>query len=359
MLLYYRARLLAIAGDSQKARSELVRLAAAFRDEYWFWNALAGTYESTETEVRLACLCRAVLCGLPAQPAFADGLRRSLASSFEDAGLLAEAKHEYERLLTASMRHVASAKLALPAFLSVTASNDNATVYAQYAAKADAVVFCSLPWSDGVMTNKQRDEKGTAIGFLIAVPQAESLIEVMCPARLAPSLGPLPSGAPVRVRLAQTDGKWVLLAVEERSGTRWDVYPARSAVLVEVNLIKGVSVAEFQSGDCCFIQHSLFPNMVGLSVGTAVAVKTQEDRIRKQHIVVTIEADQNPALSEFRRPFEEKLLKAMDRGGSTVDGIWIPRRLLAKVKATEGARVAGVAIKAKNGWRAVTLIKQD
>ena len=95
---YYHAKLLNALGDKNRFLDAFLPFAKNKQGDFWMWEMLSEVFDKN-TDEYLSCLCQALLCGAPDK--FTINVREKIADVFKDREMLAEAKYEIEKIISA------------------------------------------------------------------------------------------------------------------------------------------------------------------------------------------------------------------------------------------------------------------
>ena len=159
---YYQAKLLVATGSKDEAMTALLPFARRKQNEFWLWDLLAELY-GDEPDKAIACLCRAVSC--PTQEKFLVKAREILAYKLISAEKLNESLTELVKVIKAridegwrvdtDLFNIAEQLKAKGAVVLA----DNKTLYRQYRAMTDELLYADVPEQTGVVTFLNTDKK--------------------------------------------------------------------------------------------------------------------------------------------------------------------------------------------------------
>ncbi|HIW10863.1 MAG TPA: hypothetical protein H9888_05095 [Candidatus Rikenella faecigallinarum] len=145
--LYFKAKLLLAAGESQQVSDLLLPFVRSKSHDFWVWQVLGEAFEGKDRELALSCYCRGLLC--KAGDEMVVNLRESAARLMLAAGDAAAARYELERAAAARQATWNKASKALEAarseawFARTTPATDNRAYYTAHAERAEELLFAS------------------------------------------------------------------------------------------------------------------------------------------------------------------------------------------------------------------------
>jgi tetratricopeptide (TPR) repeat protein len=289
---YYYGKALVRTGDLEAARRIVLPIVRAKQTEFWAWDVLADTF--TDSENRIACLGKALLCKVKSD-SFRVNVHLELAKTLIAEQAFPEAKREI--LSAIEIREKEGWKVGEDLqriqqqewFPPTTPTGDNRSLYESVAKGADAILTASLPWVDAVITGRReaRDDKKPLL-FVGTISQS-SLDEVPVKPSKFPQVQNLPVGSPVRLKSDTFGDRKIIVALEPRTGTPWDILPAHAGVVTHVNVKRGVATVRLVASqrDICLLHFDRFPEAKELTLGDFVELKMRKDTKRNRDLAVS------------------------------------------------------------------------
>jgi len=371
---YYFGKLLLRSGSKEEARTKLIPIVRRKRSDFWAWNCLADTYEGIDADLQLACLCRALKCRTQ-DVSFRVNVHERLGYLLFERQRYAEAKYEIATAL-AIRRAPREKAWKVPEQLSEAEQADwylktempenNHALYDQYAGVADAIILADLPESPAVVSGSlPKSEDRPALTFIACITNKQ-IQEYRVKTKQFPALQGVKEGTPVFIRLDQESNTPVIVSVRLRTGSPWDVYPARIGVVAQINQEKNLTVIALNKDDVCILHHDRYPESASLQPGMVVEIGLRHDDKHNAWRPLYFRGSDKPMPTSWCRTFQGVIDKRDEQPfGFVRPDIFCPPDLLQETGATNGQAVKGVALmefnkkKAKYGWRALTLEVQS
>jgi hypothetical protein len=219
---YYYGKLLVMEGRVEDARGFVVPIVKQKQGEFWAWAMLADTCSADESDMKRACLCRALLCRVKDE-GFLCNVRLEMASVMKGEGAYPEAKHEIESIAAVRAEHGWKACPEVQSlqaeswYVAVTPSGDNRAYYEHHAPGASSFLLADIPWQACVLSRINREKRISVLtlGY-----------EVVClvPHTRYPALADAPEGSLWEIRVERDREKDFLRLLDFRPS---DVKPAK------------------------------------------------------------------------------------------------------------------------------------
>ena len=368
---YYYGQLLVQTGDLDHARSLIIPIVRRKRTEFWAWHSLASTYGTDQEDVKLACLCKALLCRAQDQ-SFLVNVRFELGELLLKCGHLPEAKSEIEKSI--DIRESKSWRIpqqlqdarSAPWYQETEAASNSEAFYRAHASPAEEIIYEDLPGLDAVVVHQMEpkdDRPGrTFIGYL----EGSDLKEIGVKTKQFDCLKRAMAGQPVSVRIDDTGNHPFVVSVRERESEPWDIIEPQIGVVKHINRDKGVTSVALGRDAFCLFHHDGFPAIQSVALGTVVAVKTRHDEKRDILRALSFAATDEDPPSSFCRQFAGRLsVNDGGRFGFVDHDIYVPGELIDPNGLTDNDLIKGLALmdfnKRRNqyGWRAVKAARDE
>jgi tetratricopeptide (TPR) repeat protein len=366
---YYYGQLLVKTGDLERARELILPIVRRKRGEFWAWDKLAATFGPDQGEIRLACLCKALQCGVKNE-GFLVKIHQKLAQIFAELERFPEAKYETERAV--QIREANDWKIPQPLrnmqsaswYSDAAAATNNDDLYREYAPRAEEIIYEDLPSLPAVVVHQMRSAQNrpgrTFIGYL----HADEIKEVGIKTKLFACLAKAEQGRAMWVRIDSSGPKPVVVSVKERDAERWDIIATQIGVVMHLNKEKGVTSVALDRNAFCLFHHDRFPEVQSIHPGTFVAVRALHDDRRDMLRALSFEIKNETPPSSFCREFAGHLsVKDGHSFGFADQNVYIPGELISGNGLTDGDLIKGIAVMQLNkrrneyGWRAVAVAK--
>lgn len=311
---YYYARMLTWTSRREKAREELLSNAARYSSAWWFWSALADTYEGGSMD-RFCLLCRSILTCPQGESEY---LQRVLPTAQYEAGKLG-----------------------------IEWSSE---CVEKYAGEADRQLQARNSAIDGVLLSVE--PSGDLILLRALIADKDSIKGVQGLVANLSAKGWV-RGQPVRVSLGGSNKDTAILSAEARDGDRWDILPWLDGVVIGSRPARGVWIVRMADNDEIQVSARHWRQAEQWNVGMPVKLKlVSESKLR---LVVAEEAADK--LPEFARLIEGAVLRVDAHGNALVNSdVRIPRRLALPLGLRPGANIKTTAIadrRKDNCWEAI------
>lgn len=339
-------------------------------NDFWSWELLGDICSGSDPEATLSSYCKALLCS--SDDKFTGKVRLKLALRLVEAGDLASAKHEVERLVT--YRHKEGQKIPEDAVKIVSqawygetqATDSNVAFYKANASAAESLLFSKMPWISANLGKKitvpGKEDKPKRKFF---VKTSSEPMEVLIPEYKFefPTLNP---GAGLMIKGEfDTTNRFQVYVIEKRdSDKQWDVFSEKIGVVDHINKDKKLihflvdrdldGVVPFSDLDGSFRE------------GDAIKVKLSKYNSKqgqRYRVLLATATDQTPSTS-VRKQFCEEVRESNGMGFTTSD-IFIPPPLMNECKIKDSQTVSGTALLSYNkkraswGWRAMSIEDED
>lgn len=366
---FYYGKVLLWAGEFDKAREYLLKTVRLKRDEFWAWAILAETFKNDDQK-GLTSLCRALQCKTKDE-GYKVNVREQLGVLLRKLGEAPAARYEFtcvdriraERNWTAITRTqefndwLHSGEKA--------ASND--AMYKKYASSADALVFGELSTIEAILEciltieNNKGKKRIAIIGFF-SNGNYESIR--FSGVKRFPFLERKPDGAPLNIQIEHTNEGLSIVNISERSdGKLWDICPEKIAVISAVDTGKGHSVATFDRGKTCKIDHKRLPTAKSWAPGTVIELKIRHNKEYDHYSALYGVATKLPLPRELCKSFSGPLQVSANGTFAFVVDVFIDSILFASLGNMRSGIISGLAVvsldrkKGKLGWKAITVEK--
>lgn len=245
---YYYAKLLIKQGKTEQSREFFISVARQKQNEFWAWEALADTFESTDRSASIACLCRALSCPLNDE-SFAVNVHRKLGYLLKDTGEYQRAKAEFQRVI--SIRESNGWKISQDIlniqnqawFMETESSSDNHRFYRSHSGTAEELINKGISWIDGNISAhlKATDtRKATTTVIYRDENNSNHNYKVFFKTASFPAVADLPVGSPVKIQLITVRDRQKIFAIDKRDGKSWDILPKKE-FSGKIRLIEGGS----------------------------------------------------------------------------------------------------------------------
>ncbi|MDI7744039.1 hypothetical protein QMK38_18680 [Lysinibacillus fusiformis] len=166
-LSYYKAKLLMKVKRKEEALEELIHFAKTKSKEFWVWDLIS---ELVDDDEKFNCLCAGLLC--KTKPEMIVGIQEKIIRLLVKRELFSNAKFELDQLISTRMQKWGKisqpiADLINESWYSNTKSANTRENLKEYAVKAEAILYETLPYSD-VFVTYVNHEKGV-INFAYVV----------------------------------------------------------------------------------------------------------------------------------------------------------------------------------------------
>jgi len=369
---YYYGQLLVQTGDLSAARELIVPIVRRKKGEFWAWDNLAATCGAEDVELRMACLCRALLCRTKDE-SFLVNVHAELGALLVELKMYSEARYEIDKAAAIredknwtpadEMRRIRGWQTSAW-YKSATPLESNEALYNRHATLAEILLYENLPVVPGVVVRHlpPRDHKG-ALTF-VGYAKNGDFVEVAVKTDRFNDLHGTPHGQPLALQVDESGARPVVVSARKRAGESWDVVPSRIGVVRHVNIEKGVTAVALGRDDFCLLHHDRFAEMADAAVGMAVEVKVRRDEKRNIILPLAWEKTAQTPPASFCKDFEG-MIEMVDGGrfGFVSHEIYVPAALIKENGLSNGDTIRGLAItelnKKKNeyGWRALTAEK--
>ncbi len=342
---YYMAIALIRSGASDEAKVLLLPTVRKKQSESWAWHHLAECFTFGDP-ARLSCLCKAILCGAR-EPQHLLPIRTDLAIELVAAGHPDEARHEIECIVKLRMEHGWPIRDEL---LEITQSSwyqkanavDGTKQYRIWSDKVAEVLTEGLPWYNAVIGAKNVTIGEHRDKFAIIDVRQDSgrIVSMPVKMRLFADLISLSLGCPVAVQLDSQQEIPMILGIRQREGCPWDIVEKIAALVVRVNLERGITTLITAGGEEVFCYHNEVPTAETFVPGTLVhcAVVKDSKRTRIRHLETHHDEVQSAFWKKFSGPFRPR-----ERGGGHVGDVFVHERIANDVVA--GSKLCGMAIR--------------
>ena len=364
-LPYQFGKILIKLGERDRARQLVLPVIRAKRRESWAWDVLASTCGDGEHDLRKACLCKALLCGHKDEE-FLVSIRQELALILVAEGEYPEAKHEVTRCVATRQARkwripdVLERLLEAPWFQTTTATVENQEYYREYAPVADSLAFEGLPWFTGVISGKQDPKPGFKGGIWVLLARSERFSEIRVNPKALSGQDPLPMGAPVEVRIIDSEEREVIGDLRRRSGPLWDILPEQPGIVSRVNAEKHLAAVAIGVDEVVLAHFDNFPVAESLREGQPVMVRCKPALGDYPPRLATLCCVENLPEATFVKRFTASLRVEEGQSFGFAGEVFIPPHLVPQ-DAASGVVVEGTALleterrKMRKGWRAVTV----
>lgn len=366
---YYYGQLLVQTGELIQARELLIPIVRRKQGEFWAWDNLAATYGVEDTEKKMACLCRALMCQTK-DKSFLVNVHSDLGRLLVQQKMFGEAK--YEIGMAVAIKEANNWKQsqelrdwqASSWYQTAAALQSNKDLYSRHAPFAEAMLYAGLPEIPGVVMQHlpPRDDKPglTFVGYM----KNGELVEVGIKAGRFAILKEMSQGCPMSLQIDDSGQHPIVVSISKREGAPWDLLPDRVGVVRHVNAEKGVTAVALGRDEFCLFHHDRFPEMAKIAPGVTVAIKVRHDEKRDILRALAWNRTEDSPSSSFCKEFEG-IVEVNDSGryGFVNHGIYVSPELIEQSGLANGDTIKGRAIaelnKKKNeyGWRAITANK--
>lgn len=366
---YYYGKALAKTGDKEAAREILLPIARVKQSEFWVWDVLASTYE--DAEIKIACLSASMLCRVKS-----DSFRVNVHVEFGDllhsVGRNAEAKREY---LTAKEIYK-NEEWKTPQelimldeeewFINTEATTDNKDLYKNNAPVAHEILVSTLPWIDAVVSGRLEPKEGKKELVFIGSLSGQVLDETPVNPTKYPQIADLPLGSAVRIKTDQFGDKTIIVALEVREGTLWDILPRIGGVISHINNDKQVVKVTTSKKNFCLLYFDKFPEIEQLPVGTFLGVQMRTDSKRNiSHAVTAQVIDALPEGSDYYQDFDGFIDIGEGNAFGFVDDSYVAPAMIKDLHLEDGDHIIGKTIcewndrKRKSTWTVLSIDHVD
>lgn len=366
---YYHATCLLAIGRIIEARALMMPVVRVKMTEFWAWEKLGLCFPENSDE-RLQCLCRAVVCPVKG-PEFLLGIYPDLGAMLTARGHSGEGRFLLEKAKTLRVQHnwkmPTELAMALEASEGVLAV-DAVPLLNELAAQADEVLLSDMPWHKGVVSSLnvefKRDDGSKRRFHFVAVEldgQGQKRMDCRVPANKAfRALEKMPLGAAILARVDLSSERPRILSVKPReNGTPWDVYPESLGIVERVNVDRGVATVLLEHGQTALAYMNSIPEANDWTVGKYAACRFSERDGRVRVLAARIVAE--PTTSPYWKEYSGEFNPRSNGPGGHVAGVFVHGRFCEGLES--GQVVAGVAVRrqADNGrswWEAISLKEQ-
>lgn len=307
-LCYKKAKILIETGLADEAEKYLLPVVKEKRKEFWAWEALGSLYSKADTDLAIACYCKALTCG--ADEKFLVSTRIDFAELLIKKELFNEARHEIETSVKVREQngyripHDVLRYYTQNWFKQTKATTNNSQLYSNYKEKADELVFGLMPWKQAVVGETivlgDRKKKFKVIYFRDGVKCLSTLL----PENEFTKYGVSKKGAPLEVRVEEDEKGYRILSLRIReNGYEWDIFSREPAVVTGINHTKGQVYVVLTGKRMGMFHAKDFREDYQLCDSLEVVVTTVKDKLKILHVC---HSDQAPP-SELISVFEGKL----------------------------------------------------
>jgi hypothetical protein len=315
---YYYGQLLVKTGDLEHAREMILPIVRQKQEEFWAWHSLAATFPDSETEKRLACLCKSLEC-YAKDESFLVNVHTELGHLLVQQSNYPAAKFEIAKAIAIRQSKnwkISQSLLDLQAsawFAQTQANDSNASLYKQHSPEAEKILFSGLPRLSGLLMHQlpQTDEK-PGLCF-IGYAKDRKLHEVSVKTKHFDWLRDAKSGTPLVVQLDDSTDPAVVVMIEPRPGTPWDILPDYIGIVRHVNTEKSVTSVVFGKEEFCLFHHDRFPEAAALLPGQFVAAKLRRDVKHDKVVPLACSVTDKAPSTDFCRTFQGLLERNPDR----------------------------------------------
>ncbi|VGO14556.1 hypothetical protein PDESU_03119 [Pontiella desulfatans] len=362
---YYLAIALIRSGKPDEARVLLIQIVRKKQTESWAWHHLSECYSAGDP-IKLACLCKAVLCRAP-QPQFLLSVRMDLAKELHVAGYNEVAKHEIETVVQVRNSNNWPIRgelldITRSAWFLGAVAKDGGVLFKKLALNATEVLTDGLPWHPAnlgvknVPVGKRKD----MFAILDVRQEPDVVTSIFVKMKSFSDLLNSETGTALEVQFDDSSSKPVVVGLRLRSGETWDIIPKTIALIVRVNNDKGVTTLLTETGVECFCFYNDLPPAHSLLPGTVVHCGIVPDQKRTK---VRFIEPYNGIISSSQWKDYCGVFRPREKGGGHVDCIFVHANLSAGFN--KGSKVRGVAIKkldtrnTRPWWDAVTALLSE
>ena len=372
---YYYGQLLVKTGNLHHARDLIIPIVRRKRKDFWSWHTLAGTFGPGETDKRLACLCKSLLCHAQEEK-FLVNVHAELGEMLASQGNYGSAKYEIARSI--EIREAQKPKpwkipqklrelRASGWYTQAEAPKGNKELYEHHAPSAEALIFEGLPELKAILMHQippSDDKPGLSfVAYLVNDKQEEARVKT----KHFDCLRDTKTGSPLTLQIDDSTESPMVVSIRLRPGAAWDLLPDYIGIVRQVNMEKGVTAVVLGKDEFCLFHHDRFPDAAQLEAGNIVAVKLRRDAQHDKTIPLAFIATDREPPAEICRRYSGAFEAILDKPFGFVNAgnirVFVPPDLVEKKAVSGGAAVHGIAIleldKVKNryGWRAVTISK--
>lgn len=362
---YYLAKTFLALGQHQEARVFCINVCKAKQSESWAWGLLAEVYRDHDSNMALACYCKALLC--KNEEKLKINLRKQLAQMLMVQGLYPEAKFEILTVLQNSDK-TQSDLMSLTQqdwYQHTEVAHDNLEFYRQHADHVDDIVYENLPWLNANMGDKFVIPDTKKTKYKIFIKTEHDTVEASVSEHQIKKLNAI-MGQPLQVK-GEFDEKnifRVYLVSQRTTGETWDALSTYLAVVDSVNHEKKVFhfiIDKTRDGVVPFkaTNHKVQEGDI-IEVATATYTSKSGTRLRVINLQPSI---QNPSI-DILKIFHKEFVEKNGNVGFTSYDYFIPPYLMEKHQLISGNRISGQAVmnfdskKKKWGWKVITITEK-
>jgi tetratricopeptide (TPR) repeat protein len=371
---YYYGQLLVRSGDITRARESILPIVRRKQGEFWAWDSLASTFGAEDGDKKLACLCRSLLCRTK-EESFLVNVHTELGGLLVESQLYAEARFEIGKAVA-----IREEKGWKPAdemqrlhdwqaanwYQSAAVLESNEALYRMHAPIVETLLCEGLPVVPGVVVHNLPPRDGKAALTFVGYAPAGALVEVGVKTERFQDLDGADEGQPVSLQVDDSGSRPVIVSLERRDGSPWDVVPTQIGVVEHVNAEKGVTAVVLGRDECCLLHHDRFPEMASAEIGASVAVKVRREEKRGILRALAWETTDMQPSTSFCKCFEGSIEVREGRPFGFVDDVFVSPKLIDQVGLADADRARGLAVlelkkkrdrfgRSQCGWRALAV----
>jgi tetratricopeptide (TPR) repeat protein len=366
---FYYGKVLLWAGESDKAREYLLKTVRLKRDEFWAWAILAETFENDHQKA-LASLCRALLCKTKNE-GFIVNVHEQLGILLRKLDEGPAARYEFSCVDRIRAERNWTAINRTQEFNDWLHSGEKATsndaMYKKYASLADALVFGDLPTIKAILECIQtidNNKGGKRIAIIGFFRNGNYESNRFSGTKRFPFLEKKPDGAPLNIQIELINNVSSIVNISERSdGKLWDICPGKIAVISAVDTGKGHTIATFERGKICRIDHKRLPTAKSWAPGTVVELKMRHNKEHDHYSAFYGVTTKLPPPRELCKSFSGPLRVSGNGTFAFVGDVFIDPIMFASLGTMRSGTISGLAVvsldrkKGKLGWKAITVEK--
>lgn len=368
-LQFGKTKVLIALGRHQEAFSFAIEGAKAKGKEFWAWELLGDICQATDSRLALSCYCKSLLCSSDIN--FTAKVRIKLAKLLVVSGLYENAKCEVHQVICYREKEgqkIPSEALNIsnqPWYSATPLIDKNIELYKRHYKNAEELLFSSLPWSNACAgesyTLPGKDGKKDKQKRSIYVQVGSKILKGNTDEIFYP-YGQLGEGVAIQVK-CEIDGndRLKIHVVQNRNALeKWDIFPARVAVIDHVNEEKQLLSFVIDRRTRGTLPLSSLQD--AYRAGDLIEIKIHQydtDKGARLNVLSAHPAREIDS-SPMRKVFSSHV-KVEKEMGFTSDDIFIHPGLIKKHCIENTGHIDGVAVMSLNekhntwGWKAVRI----